>query len=86
MNFKLKKQAELTTALAKELDSTTEEVEFWQEKYEVAMKTIRKLKHHYPQGMETLSEEETEEFTPTSPPRKMVTRAPPVYIIPNNDD
>jgi hypothetical protein len=50
------------------------------------MKTIRKLKRHYPQGMETLSEEETEEFTPTSPPRKMVTRAPPVYIIPNNDD
>jgi hypothetical protein len=86
MNFKLKKQAELTTALAKELDSTTEEVEFWQEKYEVAMKTIRKLKRHYPQGMETLSEEETEEFTPTSPPRNMVTRAPPVYIIPINDD
>jgi hypothetical protein len=39
-NFKLKKQVEFTTALTKELDSTTEEVEFWQEKYEEAMKTI----------------------------------------------
>jgi uncharacterized HAD superfamily protein len=77
---------ELTTALTKELDSTTEEVEFWQEKYEDAMDTIQKLKHHCPQGMETFSEEETKEFTPTSPPRKMVTRAPPVYVIPNNDD
>jgi hypothetical protein len=57
-----------------------------QEKYEEAMKTIWKLKHHYPQGMETLSNEETEEFTLASPPRKMVTHAPPVYIIPNNDD
>jgi hypothetical protein len=85
-NFKLKKQVELTTALTKELDSTTEEVEFWQEKYVEAMKTIWKLKHCCPQGMETLSEEETEEFTPTSPPRKMVTRAPPVYVIPNNED
>jgi hypothetical protein len=28
-NFKLKKQVELTTKLTKELDSTTEEVEFW---------------------------------------------------------
>jgi hypothetical protein len=28
-NFKLKKQVALTTALTKELDSTTEEVEFW---------------------------------------------------------
>jgi hypothetical protein len=61
-------------------------VEFWQEKYEEAMKTILKLKHLCPQGVETLSEEETEVFTPTSPPRKMVTRAPPVYVIPNNDD
>jgi hypothetical protein len=50
------------------------------------MKTIRKLKRHYPQGVETLSNEETEEFTLASPPRKMVTCAPPVYVIPNNDD
>jgi hypothetical protein len=77
---------ELTTALTKELDSTMEEVEFWQEKYEAAVKTIRKLKRHYPQGMETLSNEETEEFTLASPPRKMATRAPPVYVIFNNDD
>jgi hypothetical protein len=85
-NFKLKKQVELTTVLTRELDSTTEEVEFWQEKYEEAMKTIWKLKRHCPQGMETLSEEETEEFTPTSPPHKMVTHAPPVYVISNNED
>jgi prefoldin subunit 5 len=52
------KQVELTTALTKELDSTIEEVEFRQEKYEEAMKTIRKLKRHYPQGVETLSNEE----------------------------
>jgi DNA repair ATPase RecN len=77
---------ELTTALTKELDSTMEEVEFRQEKYEEAMKTIRKLKRHYPQEVETLSNEETEEFTLASPPRKMVTCAPPVYVIPNNDD
>jgi hypothetical protein len=80
------KEVELTTALTKELDSTVEKVEFWQEKYEEALKTIRKLKSHYPQGVETLSNEETEEFTLASPPHKMVTRAPPVYIIPNNDD
>jgi hypothetical protein len=60
-------------------------VEFWQEKYEEAMKTFRMLKHHYPQGVETLSNEETEEFTLASPPHKMVTHAPPVYVIPNND-
>jgi hypothetical protein len=77
---------ELTTALTKELDSTMEEVDFRQEKYEQAMKTIQKLKHHYPQGVETLSNEETEEFTLASPPRNMATRAPPVYVIPNNDD
>jgi hypothetical protein len=58
-NFKLKKQVALTTALTKELDSTTEEVEFWQGKYEEAMRTIRKMKHRYPQDMETLSDEET---------------------------
>jgi hypothetical protein len=74
-----------TTVLTKELDSTMEEVEFWQEKFEDAMKTIQKLKRHYPQGMETLSNEETEEFTLASPPRKMVTHAPPIYVIPNND-
>jgi hypothetical protein len=84
--FKLKKQVELTIALTKELDSTMEEVEFWQEKYEEAMKTIQMLKRHYPQGMETLSDEEMEEFTLASPPHKMATRAPPVYVIPNNDD
>jgi hypothetical protein len=39
-NFKLNRQVELITVLTKELDSTTEEVEFWQEKYEEAMKTI----------------------------------------------
>jgi hypothetical protein len=84
-NFKLKKQVELTTALPKKLDSTMEEVEFQQEKYEEAIKTIQKLKHHYPRGMETLSDEETEEFTPASPPHKMAAHARPVYIIPNND-
>jgi hypothetical protein len=43
---------ELTTALTKELDSTMVEVQFWQEKFEEAMKTIQKLKRHYPQCME----------------------------------
>jgi hypothetical protein len=85
-NFKLKKQVKLTTVLTKELDSTTEEAEFWQEKYEEAMKTIQKLKCHCSEDMETLSDEETEEFTPASPPRKMATRPPPVYVVPNNDD
>jgi hypothetical protein len=85
-NFKLKKQVELTSALTKELDSTTEEVGFWQEKYEEVMKTIRKLKRHCPQGVQTLSMEETEVITLASPPRKMATCAPPVYVIPNNDD
>jgi hypothetical protein len=47
-NFKLKKQVELTTALTKELDSTTEEVEFWQEKYEEAMKIIQTQKSSLP--------------------------------------
>jgi hypothetical protein len=67
-NFKLKKQVALTATLNKELHSTTEEVEFWQGKYEEAMKTIRKMKHHYPQDWETRSDEETEEFSPHSPP------------------
>jgi hypothetical protein len=75
-NFKLKKQVDLTTALTKELNSTMEEVEFWQEKYEEAMKTIQKLKCHCPRGVETHFDEETVEFTLASPPRKMVTRAP----------
>jgi hypothetical protein len=39
-NFKLKKQVALTTTLTKEMDSTTEEVEFWQGKYEEAINTI----------------------------------------------
>jgi hypothetical protein len=85
-NFKLKKQVKLTTVLTKELDSTTEELEFWQEKYEEAMNTIWKLKRHCRQDMETHSKEETKEFTPASPPRKMATCAPQVYVIPNNDD
>jgi hypothetical protein len=81
----MEKQVELSTALTKELDSTMEEVEFWQEKYEEAMKIIQKLKCHYPQGVETLSNEETKEFTLASPPRKIATHAPLVYVIPNND-
>jgi hypothetical protein len=47
-NFKLKKQVALTATLTKELDSTTEEVEFWQGKYEEAMKTIQMMKHRCP--------------------------------------
>jgi hypothetical protein len=84
-NFELKKQVKLTATLTKELDSTIEEVQFCQEKYE-AMKTIQKLNCHNPKGVETFSDEETKEFTPTSPPRKIATRAPQVYVIPNNDD
>jgi hypothetical protein len=77
-NFKPKKQVELTTALTKELDSTMEEVDLWQGKYEEAMKIVRKLKCHCPQDVETFSNEEAEEFTPASPPHKMATRAPPI--------
>jgi hypothetical protein len=84
MNFKLKKQVDLTTMLTKELDSTTKEVEFWQGKYEEAIKTIRKMKCHCRQDLETLSDEETEEFSPHSLPCKMATRAPPAYVIPND--
>jgi hypothetical protein len=84
MNFKLKNQVALTATLTKELDSTTEEVEFWQGKYEEAMKNIRKMKHHCPQDWETHSDEETEEFSLHSPPRKMAARAPPTYIIPKD--
>jgi hypothetical protein len=47
-NFKIKKQVDRTTVLTKELDSTTEEVEFWQEKYRETMKIVRRLKRHYP--------------------------------------
>jgi hypothetical protein len=83
-NFKLKKQVALTTTLTNELDSTREEVEFWQGKYEEAMGTIRKMKRRYPQYLETLSDEETEEFTLHSPPHKMATCAPPTYVIPND--
>jgi hypothetical protein len=83
-NFKLKKQVALTTTLTKDLNSTTEEVEFWQGKYEVAMKTIWKMKRRCPQHWETLSDDEIEEFSPHSPPCRMATHAPPAYIIPND--
>jgi hypothetical protein len=83
-NFKLKKQVALTVTLTKELDSTTEEVEFWQGKYEEEMKTIQKMKRRYPQDLETFSDEEIEEFSLHSPPRKMATCAPPTYIISND--
>jgi hypothetical protein len=84
MNFKLKKQVALTATMTKELDSTTEEVEFWQGKYEEAIKTIQKMKHHWPQDWEMHSDEQTEEFSPYSLLRKMATHAPPAYIIPND--
>jgi hypothetical protein len=48
------------------------------------MKTIRKMKRRYPQDLETLLDEETEEFSLHSPPRKMATHAPPAYVIPND--
>jgi hypothetical protein len=83
-NFKLKKQVALTATLTKELDSTMEELEFSQGKYEEAMKTIRKMKRRCPQDLETLSNEEIEEFSPHSPPCKLATRAPPAYVIPND--
>jgi hypothetical protein len=83
-NFKLKKQVGITATLTKELDSTMEEVEFWQGKYEEAMKTIQKMMRRYPHDLETLSDEETEEFSPHSPPRKLATRAPHAYAIPND--
>jgi hypothetical protein len=83
-NFKLKKQVALTATLTMELDSTTEEVEFWQGKYEEAMKTIQKMKHRYPHDLETLLDEEIEEFSLHSPPHKLATHAPPTYDIPND--
>jgi hypothetical protein len=82
-NFKVKKQVALTITLTKELDSSMEEVEFWQGKYEEAMKTIRKIKHHCPQDWETLLDKETKGFSPHSLPHKMATHAPPAYVIPN---
>jgi hypothetical protein len=85
-DFRLKKQVDITTTLTNDLDSSVEEVEFWQEKYEDTMKIVLKLKHHCPQGLETLSKEETEESTLASPPHKMATCAPSVYVIPHNDD
>jgi hypothetical protein len=42
------------------------------------------MKSRYPRDLETLSDEETEEFTPHSPPHKMAMHAPPTYIIPND--
>jgi hypothetical protein len=83
-NFKLKEQVALTATLTKELDSTIEEVEFWQGKYEEALKTIRKMKYRCPQDWETLLGDEIEEFSLHSPAYKMATRAPPAYVIPNN--
>jgi hypothetical protein len=50
------------------------------------MNIIQKLKHHYLQDLETLSDEEIEEFTPASPRHKMATCAPLVHIVPNNND
>jgi hypothetical protein len=82
-NFKLMKQVALIATLTKELDSTMEEVEFWQGKYEEAMKTIRKIKHHCPQDWETLLDKETKEFSPHSLPLEMAMHAPPAYVIPN---
>jgi hypothetical protein len=44
------------------------------------MKTIRKMKRQCP----TLSDEEPEEFSLHSLPRKLATHAPPLYVIPND--
>jgi hypothetical protein len=40
------------------------------------MKIVWKLKCHCPQGLETLFEEETKEFTLASTPHKMAAYAP----------
>jgi hypothetical protein len=80
----LRTQVALTATLTKALDSTTEEVEFWQGKYEEAMKTIQKMKRHCPQDWETLSDGETEKFSSHSPPRKTAMCAPPIHVIPND--
>jgi hypothetical protein len=42
------------------------------------------MKLRYPQNLETLLDEETEEFSPHSPAHKMATHAPPTYVIPND--
>jgi hypothetical protein len=42
------------------------------------------MKRHCPQDLETLSDEETEQFSPHSMPREMATCAPPAYVIPND--
>jgi hypothetical protein len=42
-------------------------------KHEDVMKVLWKRKHHCSQDLETLSNEEMEEITPASPPRKMAT-------------
>jgi hypothetical protein len=42
------------------------------------------MKRRCPQDLETLSDEETEEFSPHLPPHKMATHAPPTYVIPND--
>jgi hypothetical protein len=42
------------------------------------------MKRHCPQDLETLSDEETEQFSPHSTPREMATCAPPAYVIPND--
>jgi hypothetical protein len=54
-------------------------------KYEDAMKVLWKRKNHCPQDLESPYDKEIEGFTPASPPRKMATYAPPVYLIPYND-
>jgi hypothetical protein len=59
-------------------------VEFWQGKYEEAIKTIQKMKRRYPHDLETLSDEETEGFSPHSPPCNMATCAHPAYVIPKD--
>jgi hypothetical protein len=48
------------------------------------METIQKMKRRYPQDLEALLDEGTEEFSPHSPLRKLATRAPPAYVIPND--
>jgi hypothetical protein len=48
------------------------------------MKTIQKMKRRYPHDMETLSDEETEEFSLHSLPRKLDTRAPLACVVPND--
>jgi hypothetical protein len=42
------------------------------------------MKRQCHQDWETLSDEETKEFSSHSLPRKMATHAPPAYVIPND--